>query len=159
MSAVSAVWKGVPIDHSPGGHNDVANAVAGALVRAFELRGTNEDFYRRRPPPPVRIESVTEYREATHGVDGALRLVLFVWAGAHHLVVITEERQVGYPRGTFLRNFGEIGTSRHDHIITPPYPLRSKRDFQNVQTALVEDPLCKIAGRRRCAGRVAAPAS
>jgi hypothetical protein len=50
-------------------------------------------------------------------------------AGAHHLVVITEERQVVTRRGNFLCNLSEIGTSRHDHIITPPYPLRSKRDF------------------------------
>jgi hypothetical protein len=38
MSAVSAVVERDTIDHGPAGHNDVANAVAGALVRAFELR-------------------------------------------------------------------------------------------------------------------------
>jgi hypothetical protein len=32
------------IDHGPGGHDDIANAAAGALVRAMALRGTAADF-------------------------------------------------------------------------------------------------------------------
>ena len=40
------------IDHGPGGHDDVANAVAGALSLASALTGTHRDFKRQRLPPP-----------------------------------------------------------------------------------------------------------
>jgi hypothetical protein len=39
------------IDHAPGGHDDVANAVAGALSLAATLSGTYRDFRRYRLPP------------------------------------------------------------------------------------------------------------
>lgn len=36
------------IDHGPGGHDDVANAAAGALVLASKLHGDGRDFRERR---------------------------------------------------------------------------------------------------------------
>jgi hypothetical protein len=41
------------IDHGPGGHDDVANAVAGALTVAAVLTGTYADFKWHRPRPAV----------------------------------------------------------------------------------------------------------
>jgi hypothetical protein len=45
------------IDHGPGGHDDVANAVAGALSLASGLRGTYQDWRRqpRRLSVPVSV--------------------------------------------------------------------------------------------------------
>jgi hypothetical protein len=46
------------IDHGPGGHDDVANAVAGALALASVLTGTQQDWRRRRlplPTPPISV--------------------------------------------------------------------------------------------------------
>jgi hypothetical protein len=42
------------IDHGPGGHDDVANAVAGVLVRAIKLLGTGADFRPRLGNLPPR---------------------------------------------------------------------------------------------------------
>jgi hypothetical protein len=57
------------IDHGPGGHDDVANAVAGALTLAAALTGTYKDFRRLRPPPlslpPVRRPSLPPHERGT----------------------------------------------------------------------------------------------
>lgn len=44
------------IDHAPGAHDDIANAIAGSLSLANELRGNYLDF--RRQPKPLRVPIV-----------------------------------------------------------------------------------------------------
>jgi hypothetical protein len=44
------------IDHAPGAHDDIANAIAGSLSLANELRGNYLDF--RRQPKPLRAPIV-----------------------------------------------------------------------------------------------------
>jgi hypothetical protein len=57
------------IDHGPGGHDDLSNAVAGALTLAAALTGTYKDFRRQRPrpSPPVRWPRASGPYEAGTG--------------------------------------------------------------------------------------------
>ncbi|TIN77791.1 terminase family protein [Mesorhizobium sp.] len=50
------------IDHPPGGHDDLINAAAGALEKAYETDGRPRSTYYRPKPKPVFTDPLEDYR-------------------------------------------------------------------------------------------------